>query len=424
MKICPLVTQASILEENDKELLVREADDNDLSLEDEKRELNESEDEIFINPESDNSKTGETDTDAEEKSVRFLAKSFRGEVKCLGEICRFHDDEKGECKFEIIFGSVDSENSYGEKIESIKSEMEKSWDFQQKSTSDILSFFKEVEEKSLKTHDAIKKGFYEKMEEIKALISEVNDENKVIIESIADVLAEKTEEIENKLRSNDDGFNEFKNEVSSWKDNLDMNMKTLKTDLSENRKLVEEVTENNSEILKVVENQKQSLNEEEKKRQLADAKRLNNAGVMSYHNGQYEQALELFKKALAIDGEFTEAYNNLGLTYTEMNQEDDATENFKKAIELNPDLSATYNNLGYVFYRMGSYVEAVEMYNEAIGRSKDNSSAWTNLGNAFYKLDQAEEALDAWNKAIEVDPGNEKAKRNLKRFHAEVGESN
>ncbi|MBN2070413.1 MAG: tetratricopeptide repeat protein [Candidatus Krumholzibacteriota bacterium] len=425
MKICPLITQASILEGPDRELLVREADDHDLNTEVEETEREDSGDDIFMNPDSDQASLAEEESGSlqQEKSVRFLAKSFRGQVNCLGESCRFHDDEKNECRFEILLSGEKAEDQRYEEIESIRSEIERSWDFQKQSTSDILSMFRQMEEKTDLMRDDLSGSINEKLAQIKSMISEVNEENKIIIESIADTLAEKTGEIEDTLKSNEGSLASFKDEVSSWKENIDRNISTMEETLDENRRLVGEVTQNNTEILKVIENQKSTLDEEERRRHLAEARRLNNAGVMSYHNGQYEQALDLFKKAVEIDDSFTEAYNNLGLTYTETSQEEKATESFKKAIELNPELSATYNNLGYVFYRMGSFVEAIEMYNEAIGRSSDSSSAWTNLGNAYYKLDRTDEALDAWNKAIEIDPTNEKAKRNLKRFHAEVSES-
>ncbi|MBN2184872.1 MAG: tetratricopeptide repeat protein [Candidatus Krumholzibacteriota bacterium] len=424
MKICPLVTQASILEGSDKELLIREADDSDISGDVKETKSEEKEEDIFMNPDSQKeiSENGDSGPESEEKPVRFLAKSYRGEVKCLGEICRFHDDEKNECRFEMLLSSGGEDDHLSEHFESISSDVERSWDFQQKSTADILSLFKDLEEKTNQIRNDLGDTFNERLDEIKSMISEVNEENKVIIESIADTLAEKTGEIEDTLRSSDSSLSSFKEEVSSWKEDITKNMSSLEKTLDENKKLVGEVTNNNTEILKVIENQKVTLGQEEKRRQAAEAKKLNNAGVMNYHNGQYEHALELFKEAVAIDDSFTEAHNNLGLTYTEMNQEEKATESFKKAIELDPELGATYNNLGYVFYRTGSYVEAVEMYNEAIGRSKDNSSAWTNLGNAFYKLDRTDEALDAWHKALEIDPANEKAKRNLKRFHAEVNE--
>ncbi len=444
MKICPLITQVSILEEPSDVILLGEADDTDLHNEgigendgDENTEGNESGD-IFMNPDSETSSDedsdGDSDAESEEdggenetgstgeshngdqdyeapaKPVRFVARSTRGEVRCLGDQCRFHDNERGECGIEILLRSGsngddgraeearEAEERLDERLESIRGNLEKSWDFQQRSTGDILGMFRELEEKSTESAGMLKESFEKSFGEIKELISSVNEDNKLIVDSLSDTLAERSEDLDNRL---------------------DESISKIEIDMEENRRLTREVSENNSEIMQVVENQKKTLEEEECRRKADEAKKLNNAGVMSYHNGQYEKALDLFKKAIEIDGEFTEGYNNLGLTYTEMNEENKATEAFKKAIELNPDLAATYNNLGYVFYRLGSYTEAIEMYNEAIGRSGDNSSAYTNLGNAYYKLDRVEDAIDAWQKALDIDPSNEKAKRNLKRFHAE-----
>ena len=425
MKICPLVTQAYILDDSKNEVLVREADDNVQPAGNSETPGSDGSDEIFLNPGTPAAEVVEEEGPVDEtggKSVRITAKSFRGEVECLGGLCRFHDAEIGSCRFDaLLSGESGMNGGIGEELQSLKTDLDKSWDFQKRSTSDMLGFFREIQEKNEKAQEDIRMAVEGRISELKDLFSSISDENKVIIESIADTLAEKSEELEERMKSSDAKIDGVKSEMSNWKGSLDRNIETIETDLGENRKLIEELSENNSEVMKVVENQKESLQQEEKKRMLAEARRLNNAGVMNYHNGQYEKALDMFGKAIGIDVNFTEAYNNIGLTYTEMNDEDKATEAFKKAIELKPELGATYNNLGYVFYRMGSYHEAIEMYNEAIGRSKDNSSAWTNLGNAYYKLDKIEEALDSWNKALEIDPGNEKAKRNLKRFHAEAG---
>jgi tetratricopeptide (TPR) repeat protein len=279
-----------------------------------------------------------------------------------------------------------------------------------------------MEEKSTGLKDSMIKAFEDKINELKEIFSSATEESKVIIESISDIVAERTEDLEDKIKEGDNTFVLLRKDVSGWKETLDKNIESLESSIGKNKNLAEELTVNYSEIVKMVENQEKTLAEEEKKHKLSEAKRINNTGVMAYHNGQYEKAKELFNKAIKLDSTFTEAYNNLGLTYTETDEETKATEAFKKAIELNPDLSTTYNNLGYAFYRLESYSEAIEMYNEAINKSKDNSSAYTNLGNAYYKLDKIEEALEAWEKAIEIDPANEKAQRNLKRFHSEERE--
>jgi len=420
MKICPLITQTSVLD--DKELLVHELDTVELAKDKKPTGPVVDDDGIFINP---TPKPHDEKTLLEEIApavpVRFLAKSFRGDVECLGELCRFHSSEANACRIDLMLVHDARDPNYDEaSFTEVRCELEKSWELQRKSADDILSRVKELGANNDSRVSELTHALEGKLEELKGFIQSAEDEKQKTIEAISLTLDAKTEEIERKIDSSEQSFRAFRDEIAGWKSVLSNNLNGIETELDEHRKLVRELSDNHSGIMQLVENQKKSLEEEEKKRHVAEARQLNNAGVMAFHNGQYEKALDLFKKALDLDPSMTEAYNNLGLTYTEMNEEEKATEAFRKAIALSPELAAAYNNLGYVFYRLGSYTEAIEMYNEAIGRSTDNSSAHTNLGNAYYKLDKIEEAMDAWKKALAIDPANEKARRNLKRFHAEV----
>ncbi len=417
MKICPLITQMLILD--DKEILVREIDEPELEKKTEEPTAREKD--IFMNPSAKKQDgTSLLDDLGISHEVRFIAKSYRGEVECLGDLCRFHDDAARACRLEQLMSGAGQTDRADEPMKEIRAEIQKSWEFQQKSVGEIIALFKELEEKTGSRAGEMRGAFDEKLGELWSLFAAKADETKNAMDAMSRTLEAKSSDIEGKIKTGDESIASFREEVSLWKSVLDKHVDAIGSELERNKKLVEDLSGNHSDIVKIVEHQKKSLADEEHKRQLAEAKRLNNAGVMAYHNGQYERALEQFKKAIEIDPSFTEAYNNLGLTYTETNDETRATEAFRKAIELSPDLAATYNNLGYVFYRLGSYQEAVEMYNESIGRNKDSGSAYTNLGNAYYKLDRIEEAVDAWKKALEIDPGNEKARRNLKRFHAEV----
>ncbi|MGD1048248.1 MAG: tetratricopeptide repeat protein [Candidatus Krumholzibacteriaceae bacterium] len=393
MKICPLITQASILE--DKEQLFRESDDMEPAKDGkEKKHDPKADDEIFINP-GVKPQAGKSPVEelAPAVPVRFLAKSYRGQVECIGELCRFHDDAASACRFERLLAN---------------------------DGSDVLERIQGLEAKNDSRISELSTGVERKLDDLSSLVRATADEKQKVIEAISLTLDAKTDEIERKIESTEQSFHTFRDEVAGWKGALEKNLETIETGLGEHTKLVRELSDNHTGILQLVESQKKNSEDEDKKRRVSEARRVNNAGVMAYHNGQYEKALGLFQKAIELDAAMTEAYNNLGLTYTEINEEEKATEAFKTAIRLSPELAAAYNNLGYVFYRLGSYEEAIEMYNEAIGRSKDSSSAYTNLGNAYYRLEKVEEAIDAWKKALELDPANEKARRNLKRFHAEV----
>jgi tetratricopeptide (TPR) repeat protein len=397
MKICPLVTQTCLLE--DANVLVRELDDIEASRGDSAPQ--EPENRLFINPES--KPPDETAPDAGVESgtaARFIAKSYRGRVECLGELCRFHDDAANECRLD---------RALSERPQAPEG-----------SADAIRELIAELESKHASRVEELSSGLSRGFEELRDLVRSTAGERDTAIEALSLTLDARSEEIERKIESSAESVASFRGEIASWKDAISTNASGLEAGLAENRRLVDELTRSHAGIMQVVENQKRSIEEEGRKRRTAEARRHNNAGVMAYHNGQYEKALEMFRKAVEIEPAMTEAYNNLGLAYTEMNDVKRATEAFRKAIEIEPELAAAYNNLGYVFYRLGSYDEAIEMYNEAIGRSANNASAYTNLGNAYYKMKRIEDAIGAWKRALEIDPANEKAKRNLKRFHAEV----
>ncbi len=208
--------------------------------------------------------------------------------------------------------------------------------------------------------------------------------------------------------------------VEERMDSLVENLETRIREVSERQnawnKRFDELTEGQSEVMELIRHDRDRRDDDSFAHKRKEAKKYNNLGVTSFHNGAFEMARDQFLQAVALDPNFAESYNNLGLVYTELHEEEKATDAFSKAIELNPDLPAVYNNLGYVFYKQGSYDQAIEMYNQALGRSSDNSSAYTNLGNAYFKQGNREEARRAWEKALEIDPSNDKAAQNLKRL--------
>jgi tetratricopeptide (TPR) repeat protein len=168
------------------------------------------------------------------------------------------------------------------------------------------------------------------------------------------------------------------------------------------------------------EHRRLAVDERDRERR-GEARRLNNAGVLSYHQGAYDTSVQHFQRALELDPGLTEAWNNLALTYTEMHADSEALEAFKKALELDPSVGHVYNNLGYLYHRRGELESAVEMYQRATQRSSDTSAAWANLANALYEMRRVDEAVGAWKRALEIDPANPKAASALERLGLAVG---
>ena len=140
--------------------------------------------------------------------------------------------------------------------------------------------------------------------------------------------------------------------------------------------------------------------------------------------GQYNEALEYFKKAIDKDPKYSSAYNNLGLAYYRLKNVANAKINLKKAIELSNDKKATMYSLcslGRIFRESGHYSEALDCFNKVlitnlayVPAKKEFKIAFTlkllkekpkdkclyeELGDGYIANDEWEEAIKAYNAA-------------------------
>src|SRR5262245_40996829 len=69
---------------------------------------------------------------------------------------------------------------------------------------------------------------------------------------------------------------------------------------------------------------------------IADAAELNNEAVVCVKDHQYEQAVELLKRAIALRPDLSRLHYNLGSIYQTRNEFDLAIGAFNHAVDLNP----------------------------------------------------------------------------------------
>ena len=69
-------------------------------------------------------------------------------------------------------------------------------------------------------------------------------------------------------------------------------------------------------------------------------------GWVYFQEGQVDEAIEEFKKGIAINPHHVEAYYNLGSALAQKGQEDEAIIQYQKALELKPDYAEAHYNLG------------------------------------------------------------------------------
>jgi tetratricopeptide (TPR) repeat protein len=110
--------------------------------------------------------------------------------------------------------------------------------------------------------------------------------------------------------------------------------------------------------------------------------------------GRYGEALEEFKKVVAIDPEHANAYNGMGIAYDRLMDHSRAVEAYQLALKLNPSLDYVFNNLGYSYLLQGNYESAIHSFENAVALNGGNRRMHNNLGMALGLNQQFDRALE------------------------------
>lgn len=124
------------------------------------------------------------------------------------------------------------------------------------------------------------------------------------------------------------------------------------------------------------------------------------AGDMYFEQGLYAEAIEEYKKAIAMKPDWALAHNNLGLAYSKYNQEDLAIREYNEAIKLDPNLGEAHYNLASIHYDRRSFNQAITLYKKALAIDPSMAEAHYNLGAAYYETKQYDLA---WKEAREAE---------------------
>ena len=119
-----------------------------------------------------------------------------------------------------------------------------------------------------------------------------------------------------------------------------------------------------------------------------------------YTQGQSQEALIQASQLLKQFTNSVVLHNIVGATNQSLGNFDEAIEAYKKAISLKPDYADAYYNMGNVLKTQGNLDEAIKTYQRALSIKPNMPEAYYNMGNAFQDLGKLENAIEAFNKAI------------------------
>jgi len=144
-------------------------------------------------------------------------------------------------------------------------------------------------------------------------------------------------------------------------------------------------------------------------------------------SGQYEKAIDQYKKTLEIEPSFVAAKSNIAGCMNSLGAERMQSKNWEKSIELCKDalewdpefwearknLESATLELGREKHKAGLVDEAIVYYRSVMGINPENVDASSNLGFALYDKGLCKEALAQFQTTLEIDPNSHDARVGL-----------
>ncbi|MBL8076597.1 MAG: tetratricopeptide repeat protein [Anaerolineales bacterium] len=160
----------------------------------------------------------------------------------------------------------------------------------------------------------------------------------------------------------------------------------------------------------------------------------NKKGNIHFQNGDYDNAISAYNKAIELDRTFGWPYSNLALTYLTMGKLPEAILLYQKSaslLENKEEQAASWNSLGNIYRHLNDYENALNAYQKAdeldpqntgkrdradmsiSGPNSHNAQVWLELGNLFFKSASYADAAEAYANAVKMDPASGWAHSNM-----------
>ena len=138
-----------------------------------------------------------------------------------------------------------------------------------------------------------------------------------------------------------------------------------------------------------------------------------NLGIVLSGQGEADQAIDHYKRAVALRPDYAEAHYNLGRLLVEQGQLDEAIVHYERAAAINPADAEAQNNLGVTLFGMGRADDAIAHYQKALEIRSDYAEASCNLASALIAKGDFDGAIARYTACLTAVPDQEEARYNL-----------
>lgn len=126
--------------------------------------------------------------------------------------------------------------------------------------------------------------------------------------------------------------------------------------------------------------------------------------VVLCSQNKYDEAINVYKRAIKYDSENYQLYYSLGIVRTELRDFDEALKCYQQSIDLKADLFEAYYSLGQIYLLKGELNLAEEKFKKAALDSEIAAKSYYQLAKTYILNSDEIKAVNYIEYAIEIDP--------------------
>jgi predicted O-linked N-acetylglucosamine transferase (SPINDLY family) len=138
---------------------------------------------------------------------------------------------------------------------------------------------------------------------------------------------------------------------------------------------------------------------------MEDIKKLVEQANSALQQGRYEQALQQYRRALALMPNHPGILNNCAAVLEKLNRLDEALATYEQAQAQMLPHAGIMNNCGVVLMKLHRLDEALARFDRAVALSPQYAEAFNNRGTVLFRLRRLGEALNSYDHANAMRPG-------------------
>ncbi len=141
-------------------------------------------------------------------------------------------------------------------------------------------------------------------------------------------------------------------------------------------------------------------------------------GLVFDRLGEYSSAIAAYEAGIAVNSSNESAQATLLNNYSYILSQrdgdlDKALEMAKRAIAVEPDNSSFLDTIGWVYYKLEDYEKALDYIQRSVDNNPESPEVLDHLGDIFEKMGDLIKAQEYWNKALELDSENSEIREKL-----------